>query len=61
MDNYAIELLTNERKELTDTIEWVEDPKSVRSYKDDDEDDLKRWKRQVKELDDAIKLLKDSE
>jgi len=58
MDNYAIEILTNELKELKDNIKWVEDPESVRSYKDDDEEDLTRWKRQVKELEAALKILK---
>lgn len=60
MDNYAIEILTNELKELKENIEWVEDPKSVRYYTDDDREDLKRWKRQVNELDEALKILKDN-
>lgn len=61
MSNYAIEILTKELKELKETIQWVEDPKSVRHYLDDDEENLKRWKRQVNELEDALKNLKNGD
>ena len=58
MGNYAIELLTTELKEIKDNIAWVEDPESVRYYFDDDEEDLKRWKTQIKDIEDALEILK---
>ena len=58
MVDYAIELLTTEIKELKDTIEFVENPESVRYYKDDDKEDLERWNRQIKDLERALNILK---
>ena len=58
MENYAIEILTETKDELQSTIRFVEDPTSVRYYKDDDEEDLKRWKKQIKDIEDALEILK---
>lgn len=57
MGNYAIEIIQTELDEMKSNIEWVENPESVRYYVDDDEEDLKRWKRQVQELENALKTL----
>lgn len=58
MTNYAIQILKEERNLLKSNIEWVNNPASVRHYKDDDEEDLKRWKQQITELEDAISILR---
>lgn len=57
MTNYAIQILKEERDLLKSNVEWVNDPTSVRHYKTDDEEDLKRWKLQIADLEDAISRL----
>lgn len=53
----AIELLREELDLLRSNVEWVEDPTIERYYKDDDAEDLARWKKQISEIEDAIRRL----
>ena len=57
MTNYAIQILKEERNLLKSNVEWINNPASIRQYKDEDEDNIKRWKQQITELEDAISVL----
>ena len=58
MENYAIDVLTEHLEEIKSAKRYVEDPKSVRYYFDDDDEDLKRWEKQINELEIALEILK---
>ncbi len=56
--DYAIEVLTERLDEINEAKRFTEDPESVRYYFDDDEEDLKRWNKQIKELETALDILR---
>jgi hypothetical protein len=58
MTDYAIEVLKEHLDEIKEAKRFTEDPESVRYYFDDDEEDLKRWDKQIKELETALEILK---
>jgi hypothetical protein len=57
MGSYAIEVLTKELNEIQSAIRFTEDPKPVRYYKKDDEENLKWLKTREKELECSIEML----
>jgi len=55
--SYAVEVLQSELDLLKHNVQWVNDPSSVRYYKTEDEEALKRWGKQITDLEKAIKKL----